>query len=117
MIDPNWARAFAEEWIAAWNAHDLERILSHYADDFQMSSPLIVERMKEPSGTLRGKDAIRPYWSLGLAAQPPLRFELMHVYAAVNSIAIHYRRMTGALAVEVLIFDGRRRVVHGIAHY
>jgi hypothetical protein len=27
------ALAFAEVWVAAWNAHDLGRILSHYADD------------------------------------------------------------------------------------
>ena len=24
--------AFAAEWIAAWNAHDLDRILAHYAE-------------------------------------------------------------------------------------
>ena len=31
-----FARRFAEEWIAAWNAHDLERILAHYTDDFDV---------------------------------------------------------------------------------
>ncbi len=25
--------AFAIEWEAAWNAHDLNRILAHYAED------------------------------------------------------------------------------------
>ena len=29
------ARTFAEEWVAAWNAHDLERILAHYSDEFK----------------------------------------------------------------------------------
>ena len=33
------SRRFAAEWIEAWNAHDLERILAHYADDFEMASP------------------------------------------------------------------------------
>lgn len=47
MIDSNRAQEFAAEWIAAWNSHDLERILSHYAEDFEMASPLIIERMKE----------------------------------------------------------------------
>jgi len=27
----------AQEWIAAWNAHDLERILAHYADDVELT--------------------------------------------------------------------------------
>ena len=62
MLDERWARNFAAAWIAAWNSHDLEQIFSHYTDDFEMSSPLIVERMDEPSGFLRGKDRIRPYW-------------------------------------------------------
>jgi len=30
MIDRNFAARFAREWIAAWNSHDLERVLSHY---------------------------------------------------------------------------------------
>ena len=32
-IDADFARAFAANWIAAWNAHDLERILEHYTED------------------------------------------------------------------------------------
>ena len=31
------ANEFAAEWIEAWNAHDLDRILSHYTDDFEMN--------------------------------------------------------------------------------
>ena len=37
----DFAIRFAGEWIAAWNAHDLGRILSHYTEDFEMSSPVI----------------------------------------------------------------------------
>ena len=112
-----WARAFAEEWIAAWNAHDLDRILEHYADDFTMTSPLIVERMGEPSGTLTGKDAIWPYWQLGLSATPPLHFELLDVFAGVNSLTLYYRRTSGKLAAEVLVFGDDGRIVRGIAHH
>lgn len=117
MIDKNWAKNFAEEWISSWNAHDLERILSHYTDDFEMSSPLIVARMNEPSGTLKGKDKIRPYWRLGLSSSPPLRFELINFFTSINSIAIHYRRNNGTQAVETLFFDEQQKVVKGVAHY
>ena len=65
MISEDWARNFAAEWIAAWNVHDLERILSHYIDDFEMQSALIVERMGVRSGILKGKEAIRPHWQQG----------------------------------------------------
>ena len=32
MIPHEWAEQFAKEWISAWNAHDLERILSHFQE-------------------------------------------------------------------------------------
>lgn len=35
------AKQFAEHWISAWNKHDLEEILSHYTDDFDMTTPMI----------------------------------------------------------------------------
>src|SRR5262245_12032938 len=79
MIDRDWAERFASEWIDGWNSHDLERIFSHYTDDFEMSSPFIVEMMKVPSGVLRGKVAIRPYWTAALERKPPIKFELLGV--------------------------------------
>jgi ketosteroid isomerase-like protein len=107
FIDHDHAVAFAQDWIDAWNAGDLDRILSHYADDFEMSSPLIRERMGVESGSLKGKDAIRPYWAIGLAAQPPLRFELVDVAAGVNAVAIYYRNLTRKhCVVEHLCFGG-----------
>ncbi len=115
-ITPEFARHFAEEWIAAWNSHDLERIFSHYTDDFEMSSPYIQERGYEPSGTLRGKNAIRPYWSAALALSPDLHFELQHVHTGANSIALSYLRTGGSLAVEVLFFNAEGKAVRGVAH-
>ncbi len=117
MIDPTWAQHFAEDWIASWNAHDLDRILAHYTDDFEMSSPLIVERMGEPSGTLKGKAAIRPYWQIGLDATPPLKFELIDVFVGVDSITLYYRRTNGKTAAETLIFNAQRQVIKGMAHH
>lgn len=117
MIDHTWAQHFAEEWIDAWNTHDLPRILSHYTDDFEMSSPFIIERMLVAEGILRGKEAITPYWQKGLAATPPLHFELIHVFVGVNSLVLHYRRASGMLAAETLIFNEDRLVIQGIAHY
>jgi ketosteroid isomerase-like protein len=117
MLDELWANAFAKEWIAAWNSHDLARIFSHYVDDFEMSSPLIIERMGEPSGVLRGKENIRPYWAQGLEAQPPLRFELRHVLVGINSVTICYQSVGRRCVAEVLTFNENRLVVRGAAHY
>ena len=34
------AKRFAREWIEAWNSHDLDAILSHYATDVVLTSPV-----------------------------------------------------------------------------
>ena len=117
MIEDGWARDFAKEWIDAWNSHDLNRILSHYTDDFEMSSPYIVERMQEPSGRLKGKDQVRGYWQKGLEAQPPLKFELLDLFVGVDSLTLYYRSVGRRMACEVLFFDREKMVVRGIAHY
>ena len=103
MIDRSWAREFAAEWIAAWNAHDLERILSHYSDDFEMHSPLIIERMGVANGALKGKAPARPYWQRGLAAQPPLHFEPRDVLVGVDRMAIYYRNVMLRIAEGAIL--------------
>jgi len=55
-IERQFAEQFAQDWIDAWNCHDLDRILAHYADDFEFSSPKIVELMGERTGTIKGPD-------------------------------------------------------------
>jgi ketosteroid isomerase-like protein len=115
-IDSAYAREFAVEWIAAWNSGDLERILSHYVDDFEMRSPLIAERGFSPTGILRGKAALRQYWAAGLAnPAPPLEFELIDAYAGVGTIAIHYRSVARRYVVEVLELDEQGRAIRGTA--
>lgn len=117
IIDPEFATRFAAEWIAAWNSHDLERILAHYTDDFVMRSPLIAERGFAATGVLAGKAAIAPYWAVGLAARPPIRFELVDVFAGADTLAIHYDSIGRRRVIEVLTFDGERRIVAGSACY
>ena len=112
------AAAVARDWIEAWNSNDLERVLSHYTDDFEMSSPLIVERGLDPTGVLRGKAAVGAYWGAALAgAQPRIQFELIHAYAGVNTLVIHYRSIGRKLVTEILTFDPQRRVIRGAACY
>jgi hypothetical protein len=118
VIDIVWARAFAQEWIAAWNSGDLERVFAHYTDDFEMTSPLIVEFMGIAGGTLKGKEAIRPYWSKGLAARPALHFQLVDVLAGVNSMAIYYHSVTrGKFVVERIEFNAELQAIRGEAIY
>jgi len=117
LIEQSWANEFAKEWIEAWNSHDLDRILSHYVEDFEMSSPLIMERKMDPRGVLRGKSAIRDYWAIGLSANPPLQFELIDVHVGVNTIGILYRSVGRRRVIELLTFNEDKEVIRGGALY
>ena len=109
-MEKGFAERFAKEWVAAWNSHDLVRILSHYEDDFEMSSPIITALVGEPSGRLRGKTA------KALQSIPNLRFELLTALAGVNSITVYYSGHRG-LAAEVLHFGPSGKVREAFAHY
>ncbi|MBX7220211.1 MAG: nuclear transport factor 2 family protein [Blastocatellia bacterium] len=116
MLTRGFAEQFAQEWIAAWNGHDLERILSHYSDDFVMSSPRIAVLTEEPTGVLKGKDAIRCYWKKALELVPHLHFELMGIYLGADSIILHYEGPRGK-AAEAFFFNEEGKVVRAAATY
>jgi hypothetical protein len=115
-MNKEFAAKFAHEWIEAWNARDLDRILSHYSDDFEMSSPFIAQVVGEKSGTLKGREAVRAYWQKAVARTSQLRFELLGVMTGVNSVVIHYQGPRGDSA-EVFQFQENGKVVRAFAHY
>lgn len=117
MISLTQAQTFARAWVDAWNSHDLDRIMSHYADDFEMTSPFIVGVMHEPTGTIKGKENVRAYWIKALERLPDLHFELIEVLASVDSITLYYHAVLGQRAAEVLFLNDNGKVRRGIAHY
>jgi ketosteroid isomerase-like protein len=117
MISIDQAQQFGQEWVDSWNSHDLDRILSHYADDFQMTSPFIVTMMNEPTGTIKGKEKVRAYWAQALERLPDLHFDLIEVLASVDSITVYYNAVLGKRAAEVLFLDDNGKVRRAVAHY
>ena len=116
-METSFAEQFATEWIDAWNARDLDRVLGHYTDDFEMVSPLIVRTMGEVSGALKGKMIVGRYWRKALSLLPDVRFELISVLTSPRSIALIYKGARGRLVAEVFQFDGEGKVRSAVAHY
>ncbi len=116
MIDQAFADHFAADWIAAWNARDLERVLAHYTEDFEMSSPVIVRVTGEPSGRLQGRDRVGAYWARALQLNPALHFELVTTLRGMDSVTLYYRNTRG-LAAEVFHFTPEGKVCRAYAHY
>jgi ketosteroid isomerase-like protein len=117
MIDQQFAQKFARAWVEAWNSHELERILSHYADDFEMTSPFITSMVGEPSGTLKGKERVAEYWKGALEKIPDLKFEIVDVLFSINSVVIYYKAVLGKMGAEILLFGNDGKVIESIAHY
>ncbi|GHJ48189.1 hypothetical protein Cs7R123_55310 [Catellatospora sp. TT07R-123] len=105
-MDQQTASAFAERWIALWNSRDLEGVLELFADDAVFSSPTAARLGHGAGGVVRGKEALRAYWSDALSHNPELHFDLLGVYVGTTALVINFRRQTGVRANEVLVFDG-----------
>lgn len=114
------AEAFARRWVEAWNALDVEGVLSHFADGVRFTSPRAEQRVGAAS--VEGKDALRDYWQKSVALITSLRFELDHVVwdpeqaelAIVYSAAINGQRNR---ACEILRFGEDGAAVYGEALY
>src|SRR5919108_3858133 len=65
---------FVDDWIEAWNALDVERVLGHFTEDAVFTSPKALETVG--SATVRGKAALRDYWGKRKATIRSLRFTL-----------------------------------------
>jgi ketosteroid isomerase-like protein len=96
------AETIAHEWIDAWNSHELPRILSHYTEDFEMSSPFIVKILPDANRTLKGKGNVGDYWQKALNKYSDLHFEFIDVFFSVDTICIQYTSVLNLKAIEWL---------------
>lgn len=113
--------ALGRAWLDAFNAHDVERLVSLYADDCTHTSPKIRTLHPETGGKLVGKAALRAWWSDALRRLPGLRYELVCLTANAERVVLEYLRhapneapMPVAEAFDVV--SGRivaSRVFHG----
>ncbi len=116
------SEAFAARWAEAWNRRDVGAVLEHFHEDIVFTSPTALMIVSSP--TVRGKDALRAYWTAALARSASLRFTVDHVLwdPVRRELAIIYTADTGGKSRRVsenLRFDESGRVVsaevfHGV---
>ena len=113
--DEAWA--FANHWIAAWNAHDLELILTHYDDAVQLTSPVAAQLLAQPDGKVTGKANLRAYFRRGLEAYPELNFRLENVFCGLNSVVLCYANQKGTRTAEFMELSSTGKVTRVVANY
>lgn len=113
-----FARQFAQEWIDAWNSHDIDGILHHYDDQVVLISPVALSLLNNGTGLVEGKPALRDYFLLGLRAYPHLRFDLLDVFWGVETIALTYsNNVRSGRSAEVMQLTPAGKVCRVWANY
>jgi ketosteroid isomerase-like protein len=117
------AQAFAAQWAEAWNSRAIEQVLAHFHDEVEFTSPTALSVVGIP--TVRGKEALREYWTKALARLASLRFTVDRVVWDPDrrELAIIYTSETDGRARRVsenLRFNAADQVVaaevfHGVA--
>ena len=111
------AKQFAADWIDSWNNHDLSKILGHYSEDVEFSSPLIQLLKFNETGTITSKAVLAKYFQIGLDAFPDLKFKLHNVFGGVDTVVIYYESVNGRMAAEVFRLDESLKAVSVFCNY
>jgi len=90
MTTESEATGFARQWVAAWNSHDLDAIMSHYDVEVVLISPV---------------------------AAKILHFELLDVMYGLSSIVVCYKNQKGTRTAEFMEFGKNGKIVRVIANY
>ena len=118
-MDREAAEHFALDWINDWCARDVERIVSHFAEDARFVSPVAAKRTGNP--LVVGRDALTKYWQV-VYSFASFRFTLERtIWDDISQeLAIIYTREIDGRrdrACEILRFDSSGKVTAGEAMY
>lgn len=116
-MDADQAKAFARAWVQAWNDHDLEQILAHYAEDVTFHSPRIRMVTGQPVDSVTGKAALRAYWGKALEMLRDLYFDIDEVMVGSDALTIRYTNERSQSVAETFVFGADGRVQTSIACY
>jgi ketosteroid isomerase-like protein len=114
---------FAAKWAEAWNRRAVDAVLEHFHDEVVFTSPTALAVVDAP--TVRGKAALRAYWTAALGRLGSLHFAVEHVLwdPVRRELAIIYVSTIDGRTKRVsenLQFDEDEQVVvaevfHGVA--
>ena len=111
------ARNLANHWVAAWNSHDLDSIMTHYEEAIELTSPVAAQLLGGSAGKVIGKANLRAYFQRGLEAYPELNFHLEDVLCGLNSLVLYYTNQKGTRTGEFMELSAIGKVARVVAHY
>ncbi|HOZ50215.1 MAG TPA: nuclear transport factor 2 family protein [Chitinophagaceae bacterium] len=88
----NETKQIAIQWFDAFNKHDLEALLSLYAEDAKHYSPKLKIHQPETNGLIEGKEALRNWWRDAFTRLPELHYEVIRIMNEDDQIFMEYNR-------------------------
>lgn len=79
-------------WFEAFNAHNLEKLLSLYDDEAQHFSPKLKIRHPETKGLVSGKEALRTWWQEAFDRLPSLHYKVTSLTSNSDRVFMEYIR-------------------------
>jgi len=116
-VNKEEAWKLAKDWVAAWNAHDLEAIMTHYDEAVELTSPVAARLLGISDGRVAGKTNLRAYFQRGLEAFPELHFRLEDVLWGEKSVVIYYTNQKGTRTAEFMEVSSAGKVARVVANY
>ncbi|MGA2123972.1 MAG: nuclear transport factor 2 family protein [Acidimicrobiales bacterium] len=95
-------RRHADSWLAAWNSHDLDAIMSCYSPDVDFVAPTVVQRWGREDGRLHGKVELRRHFERGLVLAPHLTFTEVTFLSSPVGYALLYLRENNNRVLDVV---------------
>ncbi len=108
-------REYADRWLEAWNGHDLEAIVSCYAENVEFAIPAVVSDSSEER--FRGREELRTHFRHGLELAPNLTVTEESLLVGPGGFAILYRREDGHRAIEAVELDASGLVARARVFY
>ena len=86
-------QSIAFKWFDAFNAHNIEQLLSLYDDHAEHFSPKLKIRKPETNGFVRGKAEMREWWQDAFNRMPDLQYKVTSLTANEDRVFVEYLRI------------------------
>ena len=80
------------KWFEAFNEHNIEKLLALYDNGADHYSPKLKMRFPETKGLIKGKDALRNWWTDSFERLPTLHYEIISLTVEADFVLFAYKR-------------------------
>ncbi len=84
----------AEKWFAAFNEHNLEKLLELYDDSAEHYSPKLKIHQPQTNGIIKGKSQLKSWWQDAFTRLPNLYYQVLTITANSKQVFLEYIRQT-----------------------